>query len=481
MLSVGVMKLTGSTAFVPSVVFGVPTTMNLASNGYKPVPKGQYAELIESGLKSSLLALQPRATFDDEGIEETVKLIHDSMTTPGRVYHAMQHIFDISKDMVDPVLILSALFHDVVYYSIDLTFSKQQEKALEGVLVSDMQQLTLATTFDDPLVEKVVDLYGFARGEPLPKLGTNEFLSAMIGVRVLSKWLSVPQVMQVAACIEATIPFRPTENGKSPMDRLFDRLSVVCPDQSEEWLVDTVQKAAATANFDLGSFDSKDRDYFLDSSWKLLPEARPVLLKEDCPLIEFLNELHALEGRSKFLKAAVPRIFQSFRQMPTDAEMEEKQRQTNENLDIMCQYAEVRLLQVMVLVEFAEVMGEDPQALPLRTCLCMPVTPAAEGPSDGLTSMEREIRSWLANGRRASFDWDPAVSPLAAFLFDTLGPEGVRQAVQIGKTQKPGSHELLKYLPTSVVWTVASRLGTVLPDRAERCLKVPEKLGILAQ
>jgi hypothetical protein len=373
------------------------------------------------------------------------------------------------------------LFHDVIYYSIDKSFSEDQMKPLEGVLLPDMQQLSLAAEFDDPLVDLFVRLYGFTPGAELPKLGTNEFLSGMIGVRLLSKWLTVPHLMQIAACIEATIPFRPVIDGKSPMDRLYDRLALVCPDQSEEWLVDTVRMAAATANCDMCSFDSSDLDFFMDSSWKLLPEARPILLQEDCPLIEYLNELHALEGRSKFLKGATSKIFQSFRQVPSEAEMEEKERKTHENLDIIREYAKVRLLQVMVLVEFADVMGEDPQALPLRTCLRMDVPQVAGGASDSLTSVELEVRNWLAGGRRACFSWDPAISSLAAYLFDTLGPKGITAAVDIGKNQNSGSHELLRHLPMSVVQTVATRLGAVLPDRAERFLQVPEKLGILAQ
>jgi hypothetical protein len=466
------------TSAMSSICCRNPATCGSTGNGEsaeKMIPA------LETMFMDSMSKLPTVCPFDGEDASSLAKLVFDSMTTSGRVYHSMQHVFDISTTMEDPILVLSALFHDVVYYSIDRAFSDEQAKYLEGVLISDTQQLTLAAEFDDELSEKFVKLYGFTPGEELPKLGTNEFLSGIIGVRVLKKWLGVPHVMQIAACIEATIPFRPVVDDKSPMDRLYDRLKAVCPDQSEEWLVDTVNMSATTANCDLCSFDSTDRDFFLDSSWKLLPEARPALLKEDCPLIEMLYELNALEGRSKFLKGAVPRIFQSFRQVPSPEEMEGKERQTHENLDIICEYARVRLLQVMTLIEFADVMGEDPKALPLRTCLMMEVPEVANGPSSSLTSVELEIRSWLVGGRRACFAWDPAVSSLGGYLFDTLGTEGIKEAVEVGKNAKTGSHELLKYLPKPVVQNIATRLGAVLPDRAERFLQVPEKLGILAQ
>jgi hypothetical protein len=484
--------------FVAYLVVNVTMTTTSVVNGLDFTDSTKCVQRIESMLADSVHELRSQggdgstsSSGKDNcpelpeplGLGPVAKLIYDSMQTPGRVYHAMQHVFEVSREMTDPIMLLSALFHDVIYYSIDQTFSKEQSQELQGVILPDMetQQLTLASKFDDPLVEMVASLYGFLPGHPLPKLGTNEFLSAMIGIKVLSKYLRYSHLLQIATCIEATIPFRNTEDGKTPMDRLYDRLVPLSKGQSEEWLVDTVQKAAITANYDLGSFDSTDRDYFMDSSWKLLPEARPILLREDCPLVEFLHELQALQGRTKFLQGVVPRIFQCYRNVPTPEEMDEKRRMTHENLRVVSEYAQIRLLQVLVLVEFVDVMGEDPLSVPLRSCLRMGLPPAPEGEPENLTPVQKEIRHWLIHGRRADFAWDPAASPLAAYLYDTLGPDGVRQAIAIANGQEPGSHELLKFLPKSVVLTVASRLGSVLPDRAERLLQVPEKLGILAQ
>ncbi|KAL3917317.1 MAG: hypothetical protein SGILL_004772 [Bacillariaceae sp.] len=247
--------------------------------------------------------------------------------------------------------------------------------------------------------------------------------------------------------------------------------------------------AAMTANCDLCSFDSSNRDFFLDSSWKLIPEARPALLSEDCPLIEYYNELFALEGRTKFLKGAVPKIFQSFRQLITEEDMAAKQAKTHENLKVVSEYTQVRMLQLMVLVEFVNVMDEDPATVPVRPLLSMempevssPATCSEETSPLGLTQEEqKEVRNWLVSGRRACFPWDPAVSPLGAYLYDSLGPKGVAAAVEVAKNQKPGTHELLKSLPKDVVTTIASCLDVVLPDRAQSFQQVPEKLGILAQ
>ncbi|KAL3908993.1 MAG: hypothetical protein SGILL_008268, partial [Bacillariaceae sp.] len=446
----------------------IPTFSLIAASGMMSVPgagnldatPSEAIPLLEDMLMTSISSLPTKEPFLVEDAANISRLVLNSMTTSGRVYHNMQHVFDISETMKDPILVLSALFHDVIYYSIDKSFQEDQAKPLQGVLV-DVQakeELVLQKTFSDDLVDKVVRLYGFAPGVPLPKLGTNEFLSAMIGVRVLEKWLDTPYLMQIATCIEATIPFRPiSEDGKNPMDRLYDRLKLVCPEQPEEWLVNTVNMAASTANCDLCSFDSGNRDFFLDSSWKLIPEARPALLDEDCPLMEYYNEIFALEGRTKFLKGAVPKIFQSFRNSITDEEMAKKQAKTHENLNVVSEYALVRMLQLMVLVEFVKAMGEDPASVPLRPLLRMTL-PEVASPSCsneespfGLTQEEQQqIRRWLITGRRASFPWDPAASSLGAYLYDTLGPKGVATAVEVGKSQKPGSHELLKALPEDV-------------------------------
>ena len=154
----------------------------------------------------------------------------------------------------------------------------------------------------------------------------------------------------------------------------------------------------------------------------------------------------------------------------------------------MSEYAEVRMLQLMVLVEFVKAMGEDPASVPLRPLLRMTL-PQVSSPSCsdddsplGLTSPEQqEVRDWLTTGRRASFPWDPAASSLGAYLYDTLGPKGVAAAVEVGKNQEPGSHELLKTLPKDVVTTIASCLDDILPGRAQKFQQIPEKLGILAQ
>eukprot|EP00980_Cylindrotheca_fusiformis_P029743 scaffold23803_cov132-Cylindrotheca_fusiformis.AAC.7 len=432
---------------------------------------------VERMLVQSMSELPTAVPFEAEDCTRLARIIYSSMTTNGRVYHSMSHVFDISATMKDPVLVLSALCHDLIYFQIDKAFDEDQSKALEGVVLLERDPLALVASIDDPVIESVIRLFGYAAGAELTGTGTNEFLSALLAASLLKQWLAQSYLIQIATCIEATIPFRPIVEGKSPMERLYDRLVDVASDQTEEWLQETMNMAVITANCDLCSFDSSDLDFFLDSSWKLIPEARPALLEEDCPLAEYLLELHCLAGRSNFLKGAVPRIFQSFRQVPTDAEMEKKRHRTDENLKLVIAYGNVRLLQLMVLVEFVAAAGEDPASVPLRSFLRMGIAETTEA-SDNLTFSERQIRHWLANGRKTCFPWDPSISPLGRYLFDALGTKGIAEAVKIGKNQKPGSSEILKYLPESVVRTVGESLATLFPDKAGSYLQVLGELGL---
>ena len=439
-----------------------------------------YVPRLERMLDYCMSKLPIICPFEPKDSTEIAWFIYDSMVTDRRVYHSIEHVFEISKEMTDPIMILSAMFHDTIYVQIDELFSEKQRHALEGVLASDTEQLDLVDELDDPLISTIVQLFGFTLGEALPKRGTNEFLSGVTAVRLLSKWLPRPYLIQMMACIEATIPFRPIIDKHTPMDRLYKRLVDVASEESEEWVVETMKKAVATANCDLGSFNSDDCDFFIDSTWKLIPETRPILLHEDCPLIEYLSELKALEERSTFLVDAVPKIFQSFGQEPPESEMEAKQQKAHKNLDTLMQYANVRLLQLMVLVEFTRMIDEQPQGFKLRPFLNMEMPGTNRIIDEELTNTERQVRHWLVKGRKVGFKWDPAVSSLGGYLFDTLGSAEISRVLKVGENQIEGTYDILRCLPAAVIHDISSSLAVSFPNHAEAFLRVPQKLGIIS-
>jgi len=376
----------------------------------------------------------------------------------------------------------------VIYYSVDKAFQPAQLELLKGVLEfeessdegkddAEMVQTPLkltASVQEDPVLDMTVRLFGQQAGAELPGFGTNEFLSAIIGVRLLSKWLNLAQLTQLAATIEGTIPFRKaSEDGKTAMDRLYDRLVLVAPNQPEEWLTETIHLTASMANCDLGSFDSSNFDFFLDSSWSLIPEFRPSILDEKCSLKEYYDEFLAMEGRTKFLHMSVPNIFQVFRDVPSTDEMSNKQDKARENLDQSNDYAQVRRLQMMVLMELTKIAGENPEEIPGRPLLSLDLPdtqPYSEEDDD-------VIRKFLYRGRRASYLWDPARSSLGIYLYDKLGKAGVDAAVAVGKNKEGGPNDVLNHLPKAVVEEIASSLAVVMPSRSEVLSQVANTIG----
>mmetsp|Transcript_13714 Transcript_13714/g.38599 ORF Transcript_13714/g.38599 Transcript_13714/m.38599 type:complete len:519 (+) Transcript_13714:247-1803(+) len=472
------------------------TEDGFCENGTSPFSKSSiFIPRLKEILRQSVNALSPSTPFYEMDENAVATLIFESMYTPGRVYHSMQHVFNITQncDMRnDPILLLSTLFHDVIYYTVDKSFQESQLEFLENVLVFEnveddgetkeeskiclKQPLELSSdALKDPLLTMVFRLYDFKPGTSLPSFGSNEFLSAVIGVRVLSKWLSMPQLTQIAAAIEATIPFRPaSSDGKTAMDRLYDRLVTVASNQSEAWLAETIHLSATMANCDLCSFDSSNFDFFLDSSWSLVPEFRPSLLKEDCPLQEYYDEFLAMEGRTKFLISAIPNIFQVFRNVPSESELTVKRARTRANLDLGNDYAQVRRLQLMVLMDFVTILGENPCSIPGRPFLRLELpksVPLSEDEDD-------KLKNLLDKGRHECFPWDPSRCSLGAFLYDKLGKKGIDTAVEVGKEQKSGSSDLLEHLPKDMVAAIASTLSGVLPNRANELLEIVDKLGV---
>lgn len=434
-------------------------------------------------LKDSIEALSPSVSFEEEDETALATTIFESMYTPGRVYHSMNHVFNITEHCHvehNPILVLSVLYHDIIYYSVDKIFQQSQLELLEGVLVFEdnndeakdgdrllvvKQPLALASNAqEDPIIDMVVRLFGLEAGKTLPSSGTNEFLSAIIGVRVVSKWLSHPHLIQLAACIEGTVPFRPpSSDGKTAMDRLYDRLVIVAPNQSEGWLVETTHLAATMANCDMSSFDSFNFDFFMDSNWSLIPEFRPSILQVDCPLREYYEEFLVMEGRTKFLLSAVPNIFQVFRDVPSEKELSAKQDKARANLYLVNDYAQVRRLQLMVLMELVAIVGEDSDTIPGRPFLNLELPETRPYSEDE----EDEVRKLLDNGRRAIFPWDPVRCSMGTFLYDRLGKKGVNAAVDVGKNKESGSYALLNHLPNDIIDVIASSVADVLPGRSD--------------
>ena len=190
--------------------------------------------------------------------------------------------------------------------------------------------------------------------------GLNEFLSIVVAMRKLEPILNRTVLCQIACCIEATIPFRPPNKQGTPMDRLYARLQEtniqlnLC--MKDEILVESVQPAACLQNLDVASFATTDRAWFLDNTWSLLLENNESLRHQYFYTVhEFQKAVFKLNGFFSFLKMNV--IFQSFRGVPSQQELDLMTTQATRNMEVGCTYVCAKLLSTSVLAAFAILMG----------------------------------------------------------------------------------------------------------------------------
>ena len=151
------------------------------------------------------------STVTDEQLERWTCLVYESMSAPSRTFHTVQHVFDISINCNDYQKI-AAIFHDVIYYTVDGGLSYDQKKILNGVMSEDQAGKVLLgdlTMDSDKHIAMVISIFGFSPGQELhPFHGLNEFLSAAVMVRCLREVLDLPDLARIVTIIDGTIPFR---------------------------------------------------------------------------------------------------------------------------------------------------------------------------------------------------------------------------------------------------------------------------------
>lgn len=377
----------------------------------------------------------------------------------------------------------------------------------------------------------------------ITKDGLNEFLSAVIAVRQLKDHLPMPILAQIACCIEATIPFRKkSELGGvcHPMDRLYenmrltrDRFPSLRYAMSDDDLVIAVQRACLLSNRDVGNFGTTDRHWFLDNTWSLLPETNESLRNEYVYSVrQFHTALYKMYGFFGFLDPTV--IFQSFRGVPSPDDVEKLTEECGKNLQFGKKYVGAKLLAMSVVAALGVLTGGDDAPLSLFTgdLRTMPdhrrrrtsaiATDAAvggllssAGPLDGDDDGNNQCATHYTNdpppatvqrrfshlsepsaealykctplvyeilfkGRRTETSFDIKKSPFAAFLYGSLGDDGMDNILK-HCTLYPMTEEraasLLKALPVPTVRAIAFDMADMALSRADAIRQVVAALG----
>jgi hypothetical protein len=426
-----------------------------------------------------------------EDLEKWSILIYESMMSPSRTFHSVQHVFDVAIG-ADSIQKLAAFFHDIIYYSIDGGLNPRcQTPILEDVIDEVDGKVYLTAEPLDSNTQMVLDIFGFQSGQLLdPYHGLNEILSSICAVRCYQSAVEPMHLAQIVACIEATIPFRkPDAQGRDPPAALFDRLNGVNDsynlDMVPDEIVKAVQRSCDLGNRDLKNFATPERAVFLSNTWNLLPESNIPL--RNVIAYRISDFAMALKKMSDFFSHLDPEvIYTHFRS--TESELKVHRKRTDlaaENIRVALMYMNCKRLAIAALEAISILTGDDaPIALFLGD---LPerhyISPNAENyisyvePKENL-KLDKTVFQLLRYGRESESSFDIKNSPFGAYLYALLGDDGVEQNLKI--VAHPMDHEqamlLLKSLPFQACNAIISACAKIAITRQEKLTSLLKEL-----
>ncbi|MBD1827092.1 hypothetical protein NDI47_03175 [Microcoleus vaginatus GB1-A2] len=434
------------------------------------------------GLASSIEQLGGRV--DIAKLEEIAELIIQTMRGPWRYFHTSEHIFEVGGS-VDPIEVLAALFHDLVYVQVDQGVSFNISSALSPFVKEVRSQLVIRDETelpDDAMYHLVASVFGFIPGKTLsPFAGQNEFLSAVIAAKCLEPFLPASTIAEIAACIEATIPFRPlSPSGLSAIELLHQRLVSANRDFNLGWsdaqTVEIVKRAVRLANRDVENFASPNSSNFLDNTWNLMPETNHELGNANLYTVAgYRRSLQKMEGFLKFLKPEL--VFQQFMQEPDDATYANLIARTRKNIEVAKLYLAIKLITIAILEALSYRLGRD---IPLSTMMGELRAPGSKTAvlEDYLpnkliaypleSQLEREVLNLLAVGRNQESRYDIKNSPVATFIIKSIGfaeTENFLKKAQDFFADPNSSEEFLSYCSPDVIDTISSGVMKLFDSR----------------
>ncbi len=421
-------------------------------------------------------ALSP--TVPEGSVVEWSELVYECMSGQARKYHDVRHVFNMSAT-TDPLEVLAAAFHDTIYYQVDGGLPGRARARIGNIVQDSPQGMVLDAKLDNRNDALVAAVFGFEPGQSLsPATGLNEFLSALLAVRCLAPVLSAGQLAQVSACIEATIPFRPSDSGgKSARERLFDRLCEASNRFDLDMSIVDVERAVLRAvdlsNRDVANFADNDVAHFLDDTWELLPESNNALRSpKGYTVAEYRSALHKMY---RFFKKLDPDlVFTSFRGHPNDTELSAMTRVARRNIDVAYRYVSAKLATASMLLAIAELSGGD-----APVALFMGALPWTESASSQLTDLlpavpvekaggvAPEVLELLVKGRSRRSGFDLTHAPLTAFVYSAMGDPGTEQALRVLFDEKRDWLSWLLVFPHSVIDAVLAGCKEQVAARRE--------------
>ena len=423
-------------------------------------------------------------------LEDQAVLIHKAMTVQTRNYHNLEHVFKLI-DEENPIQTLAALYHDIVYYQVDLGFLPQIYTIISPYILERDESFLLVESPepDDDLFDLTLTVFGMQPGRWLsPEDGLNEFLSALVMTKKLKGILPEPELLKIALCIEATIPFRGTTASGDDHTYMLEQRGLQAAEKhhlsiNRTEIEQAVKVAVKFANRDVENFAETDVSCFLDTTWKLLPELNVPLRSSDVYTIREYRL--ALQGMESFLSSLCPEVvFHQYRGVPTDAAYQQMVQRAGSNIETARDYLRVKLVAQAILEALAEQTGGDAPlslfmgdlphegARPQRLENFLPETPIPSWVDESTP-----VYKLLAAGRRGEVGYDLKTAPTSLFLYKHLKPEAIIQLLELAHQMFAGhlsSSEFLAEVEPAVRVAIARACSEMVFTRRQLLLKYTE-------
>ena len=422
-----------------------------------------------------------------EKLEDLSVTIHRAMTVQTRHFHTLEHVFTF----VDPnnaIRSLAALYHDIVYFQVDMGFSPPIWELISPYIRQENSEFYVVANVlpEDRIVLMTLDVFDLRPGQKLSSVtALNEFLSALVMLKQLGGLVPEKDLLGMTVCIEATIPFRGfTADGKSHFEVMEERLSEIIKryhlDIPDEELIETIKTAVIFANKDIENFAESDPGRFLDNTWKLLPETNAALRLPDVYSIGTYRQ--ALQKMETFFKNLdVNTVFSQFRGVPSDEDFNRMVFLASNNIQVAGEYLGIKILGITIMEALAKATGGD---APLSLFM-------GDVPREGVSIKrleyylpELEDSPWvdhnsiiyqlLESGRSSDAIFDMKNSPLSLFVYKAIPPEQITHDLLRAQDFYSGALspvDFLKEIDPMVVHPIARASSIMVYTRRQSLLQ----------
>lgn len=418
------------------------------------------------------------ANVSPRELESLAVFVQRHMDGRSRHYHGLSHIFDLAEGGT-PVIILGAIYHDIIQLNADTGYSPHVASRLEPYIEvrEGKRYIKQFSSSEHLFADMALTIFSRQRGQEVSLTpGSNEFLSALVAIAEIGKFMNVYNMLEILACIEATIPFRIPEKGAPLFQVLEAKVQQVDRQLNlqlgNDKVVHIIQQAVALGNRDVFNFSDQIIENFMFNTWALLPETNvPMRFLRTILTSQYRKAIH---GTLKFFEHLYPEIiFHEFKGYPTSAEYKKLLANTAGNLTVSKEYFGA-ILYSCTLIESISALtgGEVPLSLFLgdvadvgeRCSSSAFVYPKIKSSS----TFDQTVYDLLYHGGERDGRCLFSGFPVAAYVYGSLSAEFVRDNLnhcQMFFDRKISAHEFLKLHDVNFLSDFLSHLSKIAVSR----------------